>query len=82
MTSRRYDVTAQPGQFTNDDRRLIEDLLPIEATGKEALREKSIRKRHISTLHLCWTNRPPTGCCMELVCPSAAALSGRGGCHG
>jgi putative DNA methylase len=35
----------------NDDRRLIEDFLPIEAISKEASREKSVRKGHISTLH-------------------------------
>ena len=40
----------------NDDRRLIEDYLPIEATSKEASREKSVRKGHISTLHL-WPAR-------------------------
>jgi hypothetical protein len=35
-----------------DDRRLIEDFLPIEAISKEASREKSVRKWYISTLHL------------------------------
>ena len=42
----------------NDDRRLIEDYLPIQAISKEASREKSIRKGHISTLHLWWARRP------------------------
>ncbi len=42
----------------NDDRRLIEDFLPIEAISKEASREKSVRKGHISTLHLWWARRP------------------------
>jgi hypothetical protein len=28
----------------NDDRRLIEDFLPIQAISAEALREKSVRK--------------------------------------
>ena len=32
----------------------IEDYLPIEAISAEASREKSIRKGHISTLHLWW----------------------------
>ncbi|MGC8731487.1 MAG: REP-associated tyrosine transposase, partial [Halothiobacillaceae bacterium] len=45
-----------------DDRRLIEDFLPIEAIGKEASREKSIRKGHISTLHLWWARRPLVAC--------------------
>jgi hypothetical protein len=36
------------------DQRLLEDYIPIEAISKEARREKSIRKGHISTLHLWW----------------------------
>ena len=43
--------------FTND-RKLIEDYLPIKAISKEVSREKSIRKGHISTLHLWWARRP------------------------
>jgi len=35
-----------------NDRRLIEDFLPIAALSAEAGREKSVRKGHISTLHL------------------------------
>jgi putative DNA methylase len=46
----------------NDDRRLIEDYLPIEALSKEASREKSPRKGHISTLHLWWARRPLVAC--------------------
>ena len=45
-----------------DDRRLIEDFLPIQATSKEASREKSVRKGHISTLHLWWARRPLVAC--------------------
>ncbi len=45
-----------------DDRRLIEDYLPIEAVSKEASREKSVRKGHISTLHLWWARRPLVAC--------------------
>lgn len=41
-----------------DDQRLIEDYIPIEAISEEARREKSIRKGHISTLHLWWARRP------------------------
>jgi putative DNA methylase len=44
------------------DRRLIEDYLPIEAISKEASREKNIRKGHISTLHLWWARRPLVAC--------------------
>jgi putative DNA methylase len=43
-----------------DDRRLIEDFLPIQAIGKEASREKSVRKGHISTpFESCSPTRPP-----------------------
>lgn len=45
-------------KHNNDDRRLIEDYLPIEAISAEARREKSVRKGHISTLHLWWARRP------------------------
>jgi putative DNA methylase len=46
----------------SDDRRLIEDYLPIQAISTEASREKSIRKGHISTLHLWWARRPLVAC--------------------
>jgi putative DNA methylase len=45
-----------------DDRCLIEDYLPIEAISAEASREKSVRKGHISTLHLWWARRPLVAC--------------------
>src|SRR5205809_5705546 len=45
-----------------DDRRFIEDYLPIQAISKEASREKSVRKGHISTLHLWWARRPLVAC--------------------
>lgn len=45
-----------------DDLRLIEDYLPIEAISAEASREKSVRKGHISTLHLWWARRPLVAC--------------------
>jgi putative DNA methylase len=48
--------------MTNDDRRLIEDYLPIQAISAEASREKSVRKGHISTLHLWWARRPLVAC--------------------
>jgi len=44
------------------DRRLIEDYIPIREISAEASREKSIRKGHISTLHLWWARRPLTAC--------------------
>jgi REP element-mobilizing transposase RayT len=46
----------------SNDRRLIEDFLPIQAISKEASREKSVRKGHISTLHLWWARRPLVAC--------------------
>lgn len=46
----------------SDDRRLIEDFLPIQAISAEASREKSVRKGHISTLHLWWARRPLVAC--------------------
>src|SRR5574341_1870831 len=44
------------------DKRLIEDYLPIQAISAEASREKSVRKGHISTLHLWWARRPLVTC--------------------
>ena len=41
-----------------NDKRLIEDFLPIREISKESAREKSIRQGHISTLHLWWARRP------------------------
>ncbi|MDD5204468.1 MAG: DUF1156 domain-containing protein [Desulfobacterales bacterium] len=46
----------------NTDKRLIEDFLPIQAISAEASREKSVRKGHISTLHLWWARRPLVAC--------------------
>ena len=44
------------------DQRLIEDYIPIEAISAEARHEKSIRRGHISTLHLWWARRPLVAC--------------------
>src|SRR4030065_2427435 len=46
----------------SEDLRLIEDYLPIKAISAEASREKSVRKGHISTLHLWWARRPLVAC--------------------
>ncbi len=46
----------------DNGRRLIEDYLPIQAISAEASREKSVRKGHISTLHLWWARRPLVAC--------------------
>lgn len=57
-----------------DDRRLIQDFLPTEASGKEASREQSIRKGHISTLHLGWARRPLVACRGPNGAPARAAV--------
>src|SRR6266516_1427679 len=44
--------------MSNNDRRLIEDLIPIREISAEASREKSLRHGNISTLHLWWARRP------------------------
>ena len=43
-------------------KRLIESNLPIASVSEQAVREKSIRKGHISTLHLWWARRPLASC--------------------
>jgi putative DNA methylase len=48
--------------MTDNDKRLIEDYLPIVAISEEASREKNVRKGHISTLHLWWARRPLVAC--------------------
>lgn len=45
-----------------EDKRLIEDYLPIEAISVAVSREKSVSKGHISTLHLWWARRPLVVC--------------------
>lgn len=44
----------------NDERRLIEELLPVRAVSYEATREKLLRRRdyHLSMLHYWWARRP------------------------
>src|SRR5712691_2601591 len=43
-------------------KKLIEVSLPLAAINKESAREKSIRHRHPSTLHLWWARRPLAAC--------------------
>jgi putative DNA methylase len=40
------------------DRRLIEHTFPLGPVSAEAAREKSLRRGHISTLHIWWARRP------------------------
>jgi putative DNA methylase len=66
---------------TDNDRRLIEDYLPIEAISAEASREKSVRKGHISTLHLWWARRPLVACRAAVygaLVPAPVSKNGRG----
>ncbi|KFM20183.1 Site-specific DNA-methyltransferase Type III restriction system mod subunit protein [Marine Group I thaumarchaeote SCGC AAA799-P11] len=42
------------------NRRLIEKTFPIKEISKECVREKRIRKGHISSLHVWWARRPLT----------------------
>jgi|SRR6266581_5754677 len=42
----------------NNDRRLIEDLIPIREISAEAANEKSRHQGNISTLHIWWARRP------------------------
>ncbi len=48
--------------MTQRRKKLIEVALPLEAINKEAVREKSIRHGHPSTLHLWWARRPLAAC--------------------
>jgi adenine-specific DNA methylase len=43
-------------------KRLIEVDLPIKAISAHARREKSVRRGHISTLHIWWARRPLVAC--------------------
>jgi len=49
-------------EAANKDLRLMEDYLPIRVISAEASREKSVRRGHISTLHLWWARRPLVTC--------------------
>jgi putative DNA methylase len=48
--------------MNDQDKRLIEDYLPIVAISAEGSREKNVRRGHISTLHLWWARRPLVAC--------------------
>lgn len=50
-------------------KRLIEVDLPIRAISAHARREKSIRRGHISTLHIWWARRP-LAACRAVLCAS------------
>jgi putative DNA methylase len=48
--------------MTKCPKRLIEVDLPIRTISEHARREKSIRRGHISTMHLWWARRPLAAC--------------------
>ncbi len=44
--------------MSESDRRLIEDYIPLQVLSAEGAREKSVRKGHVSAIHLWWARRP------------------------
>jgi adenine-specific DNA methylase len=40
------------------DRRFIEETFPVKEVSEESVREKGIRRGHISALHVWWARRP------------------------
>jgi putative DNA methylase len=62
-----------------NDRRLIEDFLPIREISNESAREKSIRQGHISTLHLWWARRPLSACRVAVYASLVPAPNGKNG---
>ncbi len=46
----------------SDDRRIIEEQMPLTAISAHSAREKSIRHGHLSTLHIWWARRPLAAC--------------------
>src|SRR5438309_5367255 len=45
-------------QSRTEDRRFIEQTFPVKEVGEESVREKGIKRGHISTLHVWWARRP------------------------
>ncbi|HPJ13852.1 MAG TPA: DUF1156 domain-containing protein [Spirochaetota bacterium] len=43
-----------------DDKRFIEESFPVREVSEESIKEKNVRKGHISTLHIWWARRPLT----------------------
>lgn len=50
------------GGFGLRDKRLIEEILPLEAISEESVKEKNIKRGHISTLHVWWARKPLVAC--------------------
>jgi putative DNA methylase len=65
-----------------DDRRVIEDYVPLKALSEEGAREKSVRKGHVSAIHLWWARRPLTtsrAAVYASLIPAPEGKNGRGG---
>jgi len=52
----------EQAMIPNACRRLAEVDFPVAEVSRQAVREKSIRHGHPSTLHLWWARRPLTAC--------------------
>lgn len=66
----------------NDDRRLIEDYIPLRAISEEAAREKGDPKGKIAAIHLWWARRPITAARAAVygaLAPAPEGKNGRGG---
>lgn len=48
--------------MSDPDHRVIEDFLPVGVIGAEATRERSLARKHISSLHRWWARRPLVAC--------------------
>lgn len=46
----------------DEDRRLIEDIIPLREISEQSSKERSIRHGHPSTLHIWWARRPLAAC--------------------
>jgi len=56
-----------------NDKRLIEDFLPIKEISAEPSRDKSLHHGHISTLHLWWARRSLVACRAAVYTPLVPA---------
>lgn len=62
-----------------DDKRLIEDCLPIREISKESARERSVRWGHIATIHIWWARRPLVACRAAVYASLVPAPNGKTG---
>jgi hypothetical protein len=65
-----------------DDRRLIEDYIPLKAISEEAAREKKDSKGKIAAIHQWWARRPVTAAraaVYGVLVPAPEGKNGRGG---